>query len=243
MRWPWWAQAAAPDRRAGAPVTAAATKITAQVRTCWGMPGFLEGLRISLLNAPGRGLSIPCLPQVIGRPRGGPDALVRVESLERDGFDLVGSLQVVQGRRVERVERHLFEGGVHPSLRAFLRAMANESFLSSCALRPDDTEALHSQGEQATARERHQAGSCQPAMMDVINLTVDLRYASETRDHIHACLALQWDETKDQTPLERRVGRKHEDRRQIWWLSPDDRNWLRFPDRYQGIGIIRPALT
>jgi len=60
-RWPWWAEASAPDRRAGAPVTAAATKITAQVRTCWGMPNFLEGLGISLLKTPGRGKSIPCL--------------------------------------------------------------------------------------------------------------------------------------------------------------------------------------
>jgi hypothetical protein len=63
-------------------------------------------------------------------------------------------------------------------------------------------------------------------MMDVINLTGELRHSIETRKQIPACLALQWDETKDETPLERRFGRRHEDRRQLGWLSPDDRNWL-----------------
>ena len=29
-------------------------------------------------------------------------------------------------------------------------------------------------------------------------------------------------ETKDQTPLEKRSGRRHKDRPQVWWLSPDD---------------------
>src|SRR5262249_32180464 len=97
---------------------------------------------------------------------------------------------------------------------------------SSCALRSDDTEARQCQGEQATARERPQAGSCRPAMMDVINLAGELRHAIETGNQIPAGLALQRDETKDETPLEQRFGRRHEDRRQVWWLSPDDRDRL-----------------
>jgi hypothetical protein len=32
-------------------------------------------------------------------------------------------------------------------------------------------------------------------MRDVINLTGELRRSIETRKQIHACLALQWDET------------------------------------------------
>jgi hypothetical protein len=43
-----------------------------------------------------------------------------------------------------------------------------------------DTEARHSQGEPATARERPQAGSRRLAMMDVINLTGELRHSIET---------------------------------------------------------------
>jgi hypothetical protein len=37
-------------------------------------------------------------------------------------------------------------------------------------------------------------------MMDVINLARDLRHAIDTRNQIHVCLALQRDETKDETP-------------------------------------------
>jgi hypothetical protein len=37
-------------------------------------------------------------------------------------------------------------------------------------------------------------------MMDVINLTGDLRHSIEMGNQIHAGLALQWDETKDETP-------------------------------------------
>jgi hypothetical protein len=48
----------------------------------------------------------------------------------------------------------------------------------------------------------------------------------ETRNEIHACMALQGNETKDETALEKRFRRRHEDRRQLWWLSPNDRNWL-----------------
>jgi hypothetical protein len=69
-------------------------------------------------------------------------------------------------------------------------------------------------------------------MMDVINLTGELHHSIETRKQIPACMALQWNETKDETALEKRFGRRHEDRRQVWWLSPDDRTWLRFADRY-----------
>jgi hypothetical protein len=75
--------------------------------------------------------------------------------------------------------------------------------------------------KRATARgasdhqEGPEASSRQPAMMDVINLTGELRHAIETRKQIPACLALQWDETKDETPLERRFGSRHEDRRQL----------------------------
>ncbi len=98
--------------------------------------------------------------------------------------------------------------------------------IKSCTRRSDDTQARHSQGEQATARERPQAGSCRPAILDVINLAEELRHSIETGNQIHACLALQWAETKDETPLEKRFGKRHEDRRQVWWLSPDDRKWL-----------------
>ncbi len=63
-------------------------------------------------------------------------------------------------------------------------------------------------------------------MLEVISLAEELRHSIETGNQIHACLALQWNETKDETPLEKRFGRRHEDRRQVWWLSPDDRNWL-----------------
>jgi hypothetical protein len=52
-------------------------------------------------------------------------------------------------------------------------------------------------------------------MMYVINLTGELRHPIETRKQIHACLFLQRDETTDETPLERRFGRRHEDRRQL----------------------------
>ena len=92
--------------------------------------------------------------------------------------------------------------------------------------------------KRATARgandhqARPEASSRQPAMMDVINLTGELHHSIETRKQIPACMALQWNETKDETALEKRFGRRHEDRRQVWWLSPDDRKWLRFPDRY-----------
>src|SRR4051794_19129834 len=83
-----------------------------------------------------------------------------------------------------------------------IRNLQSDSFTSSerRAQKPsqsDDTEARHSQGEQATARERLQAGSCRPAMMDVINLAGELRHSIETENQIHASLALQWDETKD----------------------------------------------
>jgi hypothetical protein len=69
-------------------------------------------------------------------------------------------------------------------------------------------------------------------MMDVINLAGELYHSIETRQQIPACMALQWNETKDETALEKRFGRRHEARRQVWWLSPDDRKWLQFPDRY-----------
>jgi hypothetical protein len=47
-------------------------------------------------------------------------------------------------------------------------------------------------------------------MLDVINLAGELRHSIETGNQIHACLALQRDETKDETPLEKRFGRRHE---------------------------------
>jgi hypothetical protein len=37
-------------------------------------------------------------------------------------------------------------------------------------------------------------------MMDVINLAGELHHSIETGNQIHASLALQWDETKDETP-------------------------------------------
>ena len=68
--------------------------------------------------------------------------------------------------------------------------LTDHSACSGIARRSDDTEARHCQDEQATARERPQAGSCRPAMMDVINLAGELRHSIETGDQIHACLAL-----------------------------------------------------
>jgi hypothetical protein len=79
-------------------------------------------------------------------------------------------------------------------------------------------------------------------MMDVINLTGELHHSLETRKQIPACMALQWDETKDETALEKCFGRRHEDRRQVWWLSPDDRKWLRFLDQYHLSLRVDPAL-
>jgi hypothetical protein len=52
-------------------------------------------------------------------------------------------------------------------------------------------------------------------MMDVINPAGELRHSIETRKLIPACLALQRDETTDETPLERRFGTRHEDRRPL----------------------------
>jgi len=72
-------------------------------------------------------------------------------------------------------------------------------------------------------------------MMDVINLAGELHHSIETRKQIPACMALQWNETKDETALEKRFGRRHDARRQVWWLSPDDRKWLRFPVLPHGI--------
>jgi hypothetical protein len=75
--------------------------------------------------------------------------------------------------------------------------------------------------KRATARgasdhqQRPEGSSRQPAILDLINLTGELCHSIETRKQIHACLALQRDETKDETPLERRCGRRHEDRRQL----------------------------
>ncbi len=37
-------------------------------------------------------------------------------------------------------------------------------------------------------------------LVDVINLAGELRHSIETGNQIHACLALQQDETKDETP-------------------------------------------
>jgi hypothetical protein len=54
----------------------------------------------------------------------------------------------------------------------------------------------------------------------VINLAGVLRRSNETGNQIHGRLVLQWDETKDETLLEKRFGRPHENRPQVWWLSP-----------------------
>jgi hypothetical protein len=45
-------------------------------------------------------------------------------------------------------------------------------------------------------------------MMDVINLAGEPRYSIETGNQIHACIALQWNETKDETALEKRFRRE-----------------------------------
>src|SRR6516165_2511555 len=113
--------------------------------------------------------------------------------------------------------------------------------VSASAAKPIRARVGPTTPKRATARgasdhqERPEARSRQPAMMDVINLTGELHHSIETRKQIPACMALQWNETKDETALEKRFGRRHEARRQVWWLSPDDRKWLRFPDRYQRV--------
>jgi hypothetical protein len=64
-------------------------------------------------------------------------------------------------------------------------------------------------------------------MLDVISLAEELRHSIETENQIRACLALRWNQAKDETPFEKKgFGRRHEDRLRVWWLSPDDRNWL-----------------
>jgi hypothetical protein len=40
-------------------------------------------------------------------------------------------------------------------------------------------------------------------------------------------LTLQSDETKAETSSEKCFGRRREDRRPVWWLSREDRKWLR----------------
>jgi hypothetical protein len=47
-------------------------------------------------------------------------------------------------------------------------------------------------------------------MLDVINLAGERRDSIETGNQIHACSALPWDDTKDETPLEKRFLRRHE---------------------------------
>ena len=106
--------------------------------------------------------------------------------------------------------------------RATYRSPSTKRSAESLSRRSDDTEACRSQCEQATVRVRLQASSCRPAMMDVISLAGRLRHSIETGDQNHATLAFQWDKTKDEAPLEKRFGRRHENRRQVWWLSPDD---------------------
>jgi hypothetical protein len=66
--------------------------------------------------------------------------------------------------------------------------------------RSDDTDARYRQDAQGTDPAHLQAGSCRPAMLDVINLAGELRHSIETGNRTHACLALQWGETKDETP-------------------------------------------
>jgi hypothetical protein len=40
-----------------------------------------------------------------------------------------------------------------------------------------------------------------------------------------------WDSYFFPSPLEMRSGGRRQDRRQFWWLSPEDRKWLTFRDR------------
>jgi hypothetical protein len=47
-------------------------------------------------------------------------------------------------------------------------------------------------------------------MLDVIKLAGELRHSIERGNQIDGCSALQWDETKDETPLAKRFGRRHE---------------------------------
>jgi hypothetical protein len=45
-------------------------------------------------------------------------------------------------------------------------------------------------------------------MMDVINRAGELRHSIETGNQIPACMALQWNETKDETALEKHFRRE-----------------------------------
>jgi hypothetical protein len=44
--------------------------------------------------------------------------------------------------------------------------------------------------------------------MDVINLAGELHHSIETRKQIPACMALQWNKTKDETASAKRFGRR-----------------------------------
>jgi hypothetical protein len=46
----------------------------------------------------------------------------------------------------------------------------------------------------------------------------------ETRNKIHACIALGWNETKKKTVLRLRLEETRQ-RRHCWWRSPAGRNW------------------
>jgi hypothetical protein len=85
-------------------------------------------------------------------------------------------------------------------------------------------------GEKATGV-HPQTSSCQPAKDRGDKSGMGTPRSTETRNEIHACMALQWNKTKDETVLDMRFRRRHQDRRPLGWLPPDDRKWLCFPDR------------
>ena len=63
------------------------------------------------------------------------------------------------------------------------------------------TDACHSQGTQGTDREHPQAGSCQTAKDESHKSGMGVPRSIETRNKIHACIALRWNETKKKTVL------------------------------------------
>ncbi len=69
-----------------------------------------------------------------------------------------------------------------------------------------------------------QAGSCQTAEDGSDKSGMGVPRSIETRNKIHARMALRWNETKKNTVLRIRMGRA-QGRGRCWWRSPDDRDW------------------
>jgi hypothetical protein len=72
----------------------------------------------------------------------------------------------------------------------------------------DDTDARYSQGAQGTDRDPPQVGSSQPAKGDGRKLSIGAPRLIETRNRLHACIALRWNETRKKTVLRTSGGKR-----------------------------------